>query len=207
MSTLITISNLSILIPILFWVYRFKDIDKIYHIFGIYLISGLITEILLMVFGEKYIVLLTSSIFHFFESQCILYVFLSWIGLKNNFRKIYHLLFFILVSIEFIYLFNTASYNVFRIYILITIILVILGIKNLSSENLKINISQKLIIIPVIVYFIYYSILDILMTLLYSKGTKPIFINLYSIINLINFLSYISYSLAFLWAPKKEKYL
>ena len=207
MSTLITISNLSILIPILFWMYRFKDIDKIYHIFGIYLISGLITEILLMVFGEKYIVLLTSSIFHFFESQCILYVFLSWIVLKKNFRKLLHLLFFILVAIEFVYLFNTASYNVFRIYILITIILVILGIKNLTSENNKINISQKLIIIPVIVYFIYYSILDILMALLFNKQTQPLFINLYYIINVINFLSYISYSLAFLWAPKKEKYL
>ena len=120
---------------------------------------------------------------------------------------ILHLLFFVITATEFIYILNTGNYDIFWIYVLSIIILVILGIKILTSENFKINISQKLIIIPVIVYFIYYSILDILMALLFNKQTQPLFINLYYIINVINFLSYISYSLAFLWAPKKEKYL
>ena len=102
---------------------------------------------------------------------------------------------------------SSKNYDIFWISVLSSIILIILGIKIFTGENNKIKISQKLIIIPIIIFYIYYSILDILMVFLYSNETKTIFINLYSIINLINFLSYISFSLAFLWAPKKEKYL
>lgn len=187
--------------------FRIRDIENVYHVFAICLIFGAINEILHLFFLRTYVSIILSSIYHFIESQCILYVFLSWIGLKKNFRMLLHLLFFVITATEFIYILNTGNYDIFWIYVLSIIILVILGIKILTSENLKINISQKLIIIPVIVYFIYYSILDILMALLFNKQTQPLFINLYYIINVINFLSYISYSLAFLWAPKKEKYL
>ena len=207
LSPLIIITSLSILIPILFWIYRVRDIENIYHVFAFCLITGFINEILHFFFRTTYTSILITSIYHFIESQCFLYVFLSWVVLNKNFKKLLHLLFFIIVSIEFIYILNTGKYNIFWIYVLPIIILVILGFKILTSENLKINISQKLIIIPVIVYFIYYSILDILMALLFNKQTQPLFINLYYVIHLINFISYISFSLAFLWAPKKEKYL
>lgn len=207
MSPLIIIVNLSILIPILFWMFRIRDIENVYHVFAICLIFGAINEILHLFFLRTYVSIILSSIYHFIESQCILYIFSSWIGLKKIFRRLLHFLFFIIPATEFVYILNTGNYDIFWIYVLSIIILVILGIKILTSENFKINISQKLIIIPVIVYFIYYSILDILMALLFNKQTQPLFINLYYIINVINFLSYISYSLAFLWAPKKEKYL
>lgn len=204
---LTVIIGLSILIPILFWIYRIRDIEYIYHVFAFCLIFGFINEILHIFFRGTYVSISLTSVYHFIETQCILYIFLSWVGLKKNFRKLLHLLFFILSSIEIVYILSSKNYDIFWISVLSIIILIILGIKIFTGENNKINISQKLIIIPIIVYYIYYSILDILMVFLYSKETKTIFINLYSIINLINFLSYISYSLAFLWAPKKEKYL
>lgn len=204
---LFVIIGLSILIPILFWIYRIRDIENIYHVFAFCLIFGFINEILHILFRGTYISILLTSVYHFIETQCILYVFLSWVGLKKNFRKLLHLLFFILSSIEIVYILSSKNYDIFWISVLSIIILIILGIKIFTGENNKINVSQKLIIIPIIVFYIYYSILDILMVFLYSKEIKTIFINLYSIINLINFLSYISYSLAFLWAPKKEKYL
>lgn len=204
---LFVIIGLLILIPILFWIYRIRDIENIYHVFAFCLIFGFINEILHIFFRGTYVSISLTSVYHFIETQCILYIFLSWVGLKKNFRKLLHLLFFILSSIEIVYILSSKNYDIFWISVLSIIILIILGIKIFTSENNTINISQKLIIIPIIVYYIYYSILDILMVFLYSKETKTIFINLYSIINLINFLSYISYSLAFLWAPKKEKYL
>ena len=207
MSPLIIITSLSILIPILFWIYRVRDIENIYHVFAFCLITGFINEILHFFFRTTYTSILITSIYHFIESQCILYVFLSWIGLKKSYRKLLHFLFFILTSTEFVYILNTGKYSIFWIYVLPVIILVILGIKILNSENHKRTLSQKLILIPLIVYFIYYSILDILMAILFNKQTQPLFINLYYIINVINILSYISYSFAFLWAPKKEKYL
>ena len=204
---LFVIIGLSILIPILFWIYRIRDIENIYHVFAFCLIFGFINEILHIFFRGTYVSISLTSVYHFIETQCILYIFLSWVGLKKNFRKLLHLLFFILSSIEIVYILSSKNYDIFWISVIPIIILITLGIKIFTSENNTINISQKLIIIPIIVYYIYYSILDILMVFLYSKETKTIFINLYSIINLINFLSYISYSLAFLWAPKKEKYL
>lgn len=204
---LTVIIGLSILIPILFWIYRIRDIENIYHVFAFCLTFGFINEILHIFFRGTYVSISLTSVYHFIETQCILYIFLSWVGLKKNFRKLLHLLFFILSSIEIVYILSSKNYDIFWISVLSIIILIILGIKIFTSENNTINISQKLIIIPIIVYYIYYSILDILMVFLYSKETKTIFINLYSIINLINFLSYISFSLAFLWAPKKEKYL
>jgi hypothetical protein len=187
--------------------YRIRDIENIYHVFAFCLIFGAINEILHLFFLRTYVSIRLTSIYHFIESQCILYVFLSWIGLKKSFRKLLHFLFFILISTEFVYILNTGKYSIFWIYVLPVIILVILGIKILNSENHKRTLSQKLILIPLIVYFIYYSILDILMAILFNKQTQPLFINLYYIINVINILSYISYSFAFLWAPKKEKYL
>ena len=204
---LTVIIGLSILIPILFWIYRIRDIEYIYHVFAFCLIFGFINEILHIFFRGTYVSISLTSVYHFIETQCILYIFLSWVGLKKNFRKLLHLLFFILSSIEIVYILSSKNYDIFWISVLSSIILIILGIKIFTGENNKINISQKLIIIPIIIFYIYYSILDILMVFLYSKETKTIFINLYSIINLINFLSYISFSLAFLWAPKKEKYL
>jgi len=207
LSPLIIITSLSILIPILFWIYRVRDIENIYHVFAFCLITGFINEILHFFFRTTYTSILITSIYHFIESQCFLYVFLSWIKLNKNVKKILHLLFFILISIEFVYILNTGKYNLFWIYVLPMNILVILGFKILISQNNRITISQKLIIIPIIVFSLYYTILDILMSLLYNKQTQPLFIDLHSILHPINFLSYISYSLAFLWAPKKEKYL
>lgn len=204
---LFVIIGLSILIPILFWIYRIRDIENIYHVFAFCLIFGFINEILHILFRGTYVSILLTSVYYFIETQCILYVFLSWFGLKKNFRKLLHLLFFILSSIEIVYILSSKNYDIFWISVFSSIILIILGIKIFTGENNKIKISQKLIIIPIIIFYIYYSILDILMVFLYSNETKTIFINLYSIINLINFLSYISFSLAFLWAPKKEKYL
>ena len=188
-------------------IYRVRDIENIYHVFAFCLITGFINEILHFFFRTTYTSILISSIYHFIESQCLLFVFSSWIVLNKRFKKLLHLLFFIIVSIEFIYILNTGKHNFFWIYVFPVIILIILGFKILISENHRIANSEKLIIIPIIVFYIYYTILDILMSLLYNKQTQPLFTNLYYVINIINLLSYISYSLAFLWAPKKEKYL
>lgn len=207
MSPFTIIIGLSILIPILFWMYRIRDIENVYHVFAFCLVTGLINEIMHILFRANYISMLMTSIYNFFESQFILYVFLSWINLNKNFKKMLHLLFFILTSIEFVYILNTGKHNFFWIYVFPIIILIILGFKILISENHRIANSEKLIIIPIIVFYIYYTILDILMSLLYNKQTQPLFTNLYYVINIINLLSYISYSLAFLWAPKKQKYL
>jgi hypothetical protein len=69
------------------------------------------------------------------------------------------------------------------------------------------SLSRKLIVIPYLVFSVYYAAINILMHFLFSKATQPLFMNLYNVIRWINFLSYISYTLALLWAPKKEKFL
>ena len=87
------------------------------------------------------------------------------------------------------------------------IVLMYIAIPVLNKTFSPNTYSQRLIIIPFVVFNVYFIIINLLMAFLFNKTTQPLFMNLYSLILIINILSYISYSLAILWAPKKEQFL
>ncbi len=179
----------------------------VYKVFLIHLFAGLINELVHNNSSISGLGAISSAIYYLIETQCFLYVFLQWIDVEKLKQNVYQVLFMLLWLID-LYLKLILKYAAFNwMYMFMLAILVILGINVLTKNNNGNAFSRRFIVIPIIVYAIYWIAINILMALLYNKHNQQLFINLYSVINLINFLSYSSYSLALIWAPKKEKYL
>ena len=193
--------------PFFIFTIRLKMFANYYYAFFIFIISGLINEIIHFDGHSTYIQNISSNVYYILETQCILYLLLHW-GKVQKFKIIIsQIIFLCLLILEIILKVYIQLYFFNCLYLLLLSILIVIGLNFLTKHDNNELLSKKLIIIPFIIYSVYLILINILMYFLYNKQTKQLFINLYSVINVINFLSYISYSLALLWAPKKEKYL
>jgi hypothetical protein len=119
--------------------------------------------------------------------------------------------FFLLVVVDQYYDY-ISIYHIKWALILCMIGISLYGIRLLTQVQNKlmserIHLSRKLIIVPFMVFSVYYAAINILMHYLFNANTQAMFLNLYTVIRWINFLSYISYTLALIWAPKKEIFL
>lgn len=211
MTTLETLLNLSIIIPALAGIYVFKSIDKAYRYFIISICAGALHEYNAEFQFVPYFI--SDLVYSLSFTQLILLLYFSWDTQKvAKYKKItLHVLCFILVLIDQYYDY-LSFYHIKWANIACEIGISIYGIRLLTQiqNNLiskKENLSRKLIIIPYLVFSVYYAAINILMYFLFSKATQPIFINLYNVIRWINLLSYTAYTLVLLWAPKKEKFL
>jgi len=203
--------NLSIIIPALTGIYVFKSVGKEYRYFIISIIAGTIEE-----YHSEFIAIdfyIFDALYAVLSTQLTLLIYFSWDTKKydRNKKYIIQAVILILVLIDQYYDY-LSMYHIKWGYIGTNICIALYGIRLLTQgqNNLigyKANLSRKLIIIPFLVFSVYYAAINILMYFLFSKETQPLFMNLYNVIRWINFLSYISYTLALLWAPKKEQFL
>lgn len=200
------IANFSVIIPILLFLFRVKEIATYYIYLEIILISGLIVECCNYFDSFNSYSIELKYFYILIETQLYLILFTKWKSIKRSNKILLQSIFFILWAIDFIYF---RKYNIMWMYLVQLGILIIisLDILNKTNNNALDSKIHKLILIPFLVFAIYFTVLHVLMSQLYNKATMKLFINLYSVITVINFLSYISYSLALLWAPKKERYL
>ena len=203
--------NLSIIIPALAGIYVFAKISKPYRLFILSLFAGTLNE-----YNAEFQIIqfpIFDLLYSIANTQLILVLYFSWDTEKiDNYKKIItHVVVFFLVSIDQYYDF-VSIYHIKWALITCMVGISFYGIRLLTqSQNNLISsnesLSRKLIIIPYLVFSIYYAAINILMYYLYNADTRAIFIDLYNVIRWINFLSYISYTLALIWAPKKEKFL
>ncbi len=203
--------NLSIIIPALAGIYVFKSIGKEYRYFIVSIIAGTIEE-----YHSEFLAIdfyIFDALYAVLSTQLTLLIYLSWDTKKydRNKKYIIQAVILILVLIDQYYDY-LSMYHIKWGYIGTNICIALYGIRLLTQgqNNLigyKANLSRKLIIIPFLVFSVYYAAINILMYFLFNKATQPLFMNLYNVIRWINFLSYISYTLALLWAPKKERFL
>lgn len=211
MTTLAILLNLSIIIPALVGIYVFGSIKKEYRYFIITMIAGALNE-----YNAEFQILpyfIFDALCTMLYSQLFLLLYFKWDTEKNkSSKKIFlHVLVFILIMIDQYYDY-ISIYHIKWVSIICQIGISLYGIRLLNQfqNNLispKENLSRKLIIIPFLVFSVYYAAINILMHYLFNEGTKQVFKELYNVIRWINFLSYISYTLALLWAPKKEQFL
>lgn len=199
--------NFLIVLPIYVWLIRVKDIYNVYSIFGYSLLVGFIAEVIQQITTNNEISKSISFCYYLIETQLLLYIYLQWTNIKKQHWVYFHAVFLGLFLLSFYFGYLREEMYFYTGYMIALVILVFLGIRILTNVHLNTTLSQKLIIIPFLVYAIYYILLNILMKYLYSKSTQALFIRLYDTIAVINMLSYISYSFAFKWAPKKERYL
>ncbi len=203
---LVFVDFISIL-PIIIYISRIKIISPVYANLFYILLAGLFSGIFHLFDLSAFYLGIIRLVYIFIEMQFFLIIFIKWIDKTHRIKlKYLQFLFFSfwLIDVYIKFYINNSSVDI--MYLAQLLILAFIGLKFITNKS-KITVDQVLTILPLIIYSIYFIIVNLLMHWLYSKETKGLFINLYSIINLINFLSYISYSLAFLWAPKKEKYL
>ena len=203
--------NLSIIIPALAGIYVFAKISKPYRLFILSLFAGTLNE-----YNAEFQIIqfpIFDLLYSIANTQLILVLYFSWDTEKiDNYKKIItHVVVFFLVLIDQYYDF-VSIYHIKWALITCMVGISFYGIRLLTqSQNNLISsnesLSRKLIIIPYLVFSIYYAAINILMYYLYNADTRAIFIDLYNVIRWINFLSYISYTLALIWAPKKEKFL
>jgi hypothetical protein len=203
---LVFVDFISIL-PIIIYISRIKIISPDYANLFYILLAGLFSGIFHLFDLSAFYLGIIRLVYIFIEMQFFLIIFIKWIDKTHRIKlKYLQFLFFSfwLIDVYIKFYINNSSVDI--MYLAQLLILAFIGLKFITNKS-KIIVDQVLTILPLIIYSIYFIIVNLLMHWLYSKETKELFINLYSIIILINFLSYISYSLAFLWAPKKEKYL
>ena len=203
--------NLSIIIPALVGIYVFNAVKKDYRYFIIAILVGALNEFNAEFQWTHYFIF--DFIYTVLSTQLTLYLYFIWDTEKIASTKkiLLHLVILVLVLYDQYYDY-LSIYHIKWAYILCNIGISFYGIRLLtqSQNNLmreKENLTRKLIIIPYMVFSIYYMAINILMHFLFNADTKDVFLNLYNVIRWINFLSYIAYTLALLWAPKREKFL
>ena len=211
MTTLAILLNLSIIIPALAGIYVFRSIKKEYRYFIITIITGTLNE-----YNAEFDIVpyfIFDALHTMVYSQLFLLLYFNWdLEKTSNFKKILlHVLVFVLIMIDNYYDY-LSIYHIKWASIICQIGISLYGIRLLtqSQNNLiseKESVSRKLIIIPFLVFSVYYAAINILMHYLFNEDTKQVFKELYNVIRWINLLSYISYTLALLWAPKKEQFL
>ena len=203
--------NLSVIIPASVGIYLFKSINRDYRYFIINLWAATFNELnaeFKFVNSQFF-----EIIYAFFYTQLILLLYFAWDGKKYiTYKKwVIHIVLFVLVAIDQYYDY-LSIYHIKWAFIISIISISLYGIRLLTQgQNNSISrrdrLSRKLIIIPYLVFSVYYAMINILMHFLFNKSNQLFFLNLYSVIRWINLLSYISYTLALLWAPKKERFL
>ena len=199
--------NLTIIIPVVIGLFRYKNILNGYNIFSALLTFGFLNELLQIFIVSNFSKGIISTVYGFIETQCYLILFLKWRNFKRSTIINFQIFFFFVSLIGFLLKLNSTGISIEWSHKIQLLILVVLAIPILTQKTTEHSRSQKFIIVPFVVFSLYFIVLNILMHFLFNKSTQPLFVNLYSIITIINFLSYISYSFAIIWAPKREQFL
>ena len=205
--------SLTIVIPTLIGLLRFKSIDKSYQLFVCLLTTSSLSTINYSFNPSIYAKHLGSHLLGVVESLLMLLRLCRWdINRINHTLKCLFIISLIILQGIGIFLIKDNRFATNWPQILVLAVLVgyafslLTQTKFIALPNTNL-VTRKLILIPYLIINVYYISIKIMLHFLYSPANEPIFIDLYSILVIFNFLSYICYSISLLWAPKKEKYL
>jgi hypothetical protein len=207
------ILSFSIIIPLLAGLMRIKHIHQSYFSFLLFLFFGFITELTAFFIYDISQINLIQDVYGLISICMLLVLFYQWGLLKHSIKKLIIYL-VLLITIETLdYLVQPAGSikipwgYLLNIGLITASSLFLLNTEFSNQHRLFFKQPRVLILIPLIIYYIYFMVVNLLMAFLFNSHTQKLFINLYNVINYINLFRYLSFTLAFLWAPKKEKYL
>jgi hypothetical protein len=97
-------------------------------------------------------------------------------------------------------------------YMICGFIIILEAIRSLSEEltfgsGVWYRQSRILILIPLIFHYLYFIMLMLIISVLYDKSSAPFLLVIFQLINVLNLFEYFLFILAFIWAPRKERYL
>lgn len=137
----------------------------------------------------------------------------EWVRRSQPLIKYKHLAFIITIIMLVDHIFRPLDRPKIPWGYLICSLIVIIQALNQVSTELTFGFgpwykqSRLLVLLPTIIQFLYFMILMLLMSILYTPESQKFFIRLFQIINILSLFKYTAFSLALLWAPKKERFL
>ena len=204
---------LALLIPLVIVIVRVRVIDKRYYWFLIYLGMALLGEICNIFIKNIFYRNIIQNIHSIIALVALINMLFDWGYLKNNslVKKLLIAVFILLPTINFIFQ-NKNAIIIQWAFIACTIIWILLAIQYISTILNKVNdiivkASKILILVPLMVTMIYFTILQILMGFLFNPKTEHFFIELYNLVLLFQIASSFCFGIALILAPKKEKFL
>lgn len=207
------LSDFFIVIATLIGLFLFNKINKTYIPFILFLLAGSIVELSSYANFDSNVRKTIIYTYTFVANQLMLTLFFSWDEHKYKYKKILlvRVIFALLIMadiLSFYFYNNITKWGTFLIFLALSVYgLNILNQHSIGFYARKSTISRALVIVPFVVFSIYFTTINIVMYFLYNASNQKLFMSLYSLIWVINILSYISYSFALILAPKKERYL
>lgn len=210
---MLTVADFLIVITSIIGIYFFRKINNTYVPFIWYLLAVSITELSYYANFSLGIRNFIINIYALISTQLILALFFNWDKRYPIFKiKLFaHIIFACIVVLD-IYIGLNSEIHMWWGRLFLYLIISIYGIFILNQTNGWNNfnnsyISKALIIIPILVFSIYYIAIKISMFFLYKVSSAALFENLYDVIRFINIISYVCFSLSLIIAPKQERYL
>ena len=206
--SLVSLSGLSLLIPAIIGLIKFRRMDRTYYPFLFLIEIGCVNEILSYILIQNhYHTLFNNNIYALFESLLIVWFFRK----LNVFRKSKIIYISILSVFILSWILQMLQLNTFdNIYlyfrILYSIIIVFLSIYTINS--ILINESKSIILNPAfiicmgfVIYFTYYAIMNSFWLYGLTKSVEfRIFI--VKILAYINLFCNLIYAIALIWIPR-----
>lgn len=213
--TIIDYLDFSILIPTIVGIYRYRNIGFALKLLCCYLCFGVVFEFAAYLIPKTpFISNIQNYIFTVIETTFLTYMMQMWT--QKNQPFLFFLFVLILICTSICIEVSILGINSFHFSLNITlgeIIIALTAINAVAHTISKKRISQMerkirlLILIPLLINFLFSLIAGFMMHFFYNPLNPTFFIKLYSVVSITNAGSYIFYTLAFLWAPLKEKFL
>ncbi len=202
--------DLGAIVPIGIALYRIKKIDKNYYWILYYLLLDFIFQLSFPFLSNNWMSNVFEVFFDYTSIFCLLILLFKWGFLKNNkLEKRQWIILFIFIAIMDLVFQKNSGLRPPWMFILGNCIWMVLALKYISiimnrTSPVKLNRPILLIIIPLVCLIVYYTVLQILMTFLFTKQNQQFFRMLYKFIIMLRIATFICFSLALIWAPKKE---
>lgn len=192
---------------------RLRVIDNSYYWFLIYLGMSLLGDISNTFIKNNFFRNIIQNIHSIIAIVALIMMLFDWGYLKNNslVKKLLIAVFILFPTLNFIFE-NKSTIIIQWAFIACTIIWILLAIQYISTilnkvNDIRVKASKILILVPLIVTTIYFTILQILMGFLFNPKTEYFFVELYSVVLLFQIASSFCFGIALILAPKKEKFL
>jgi hypothetical protein len=204
---------LFVLVPTLVGLYRFKTLDDGHRFFLYYLVVyGFfqVTSVIIVEINVK------TKMHYANYGICFFLLFQTLSHWIQSFRwkmlfKIISIIAPLTIFIEFALrssVINIPSYSKLFISFFFSIVAIPLLVKKFSHGTLvPWENSIVLILIPLIITLLIAVVLHVVYAVVYSSFTHPFLSRSFFVLRILQFLSYFSFTIAMLWAPRKEIFI
>lgn len=204
------IISFSIYVPLILGLCKVRTLEKFYTHFCIYLLAGAINETLYYLFKiDLHVRMQIQCLWHIVGTFIVALMIFDYQFKSRQFFLLFSLIVLIYL-LEYVSQMDRTIQTSWA-YIFSKLVLAIFSIpvvaREMGYDTNPFTNSKILILLPMIISFLVFDFLQIFYIFFYNESSKLFWLKTYNIFKIFIIISYISYSFAFLWAPKKEKYL